>query len=478
MSPDPASRILDTPEVHTGVSSWLESMGAEDLQLLQRLAQTTAGLGLLPSETGHLRAPVERRQQKFNLVHVEIIGMDVSASIQVTEISDGVEVHRSSHIPRRAVHTMDGHAVWLGEDGSRVLQNGESVLLPDAASLVGDDTSSWITWHALPWDPSLECLALHTPDGQLLLGGLDFMVSFDRILLPEHPAVLFPSGCVEVSVRSRKPWHPASFVLRQTTNPANATAAALLLRRAPTAGRLQRGLEALLNLTVMPTASTVEGYIPLAQGGRYLFTNQDLLVPYDHVPETFGNVLPDGYQLGQLVRVRERGDQGENWWQALDWSEGLSLDGLVPIPGLVIPPRPVRALAVEEDSRVAVRLHLEGEPANVTRYWKACRDAEASLPESRRMATLLDLEDTEERGVDMLAILFNNLLGRRAIVLECHPSVREKAEKFVREHMPVTAVLVVKNNVTPDVLSEDIIYRLTDEDNIGLDDEEMVRLYY
>lgn len=244
---------------------------------------------------------------------------------------------------------------------------------------------------------------------------------------------------------------PAAFSLMQDAPFERQSSVAQVCRRSPTIERLQAMLCDLAGLYRLKHDDIIQGYVRLDRGVRYSGLDRDYLVPYDHTPVEVGTDLPAGYVFGEGIALYSRGDAGENWWQNLDWSVGLSLNDVCPVPGITMPGRPIRALGYDDGGTVRVKLFPDGAPANVTRYQTWCRDQERRLPASKHLAPLLNARDPgsmngagDELQVDGLELLFNQVWGRRAIVADIRRAIPARVIAALREWCPTTAVLLIR----------------------------------
>jgi hypothetical protein len=452
------TQYLDTADSAAGTGLWRQALPPEELRLLLAMSQSLQGVGVaallqrLLTVEHMLRVPAVVLPDQ-----IEVIGMDVEKSIRIIEgnaassASDavGTEHLRALYFPRRVVHTLDGTAVWMDEDGLLVMLNGNLPLLPDPNALV--TTTAWHTWYAIPCMASQEIITIELLSGETLLVGVDFYQSADRLIFREHPLSYDATGSLTFVYRQYAPT-PAAYSLRQDIAFMRQASVAQVSRRVPTVERLQQMLCDLAGLCCLEHADTIQSFTVLDTGVRYSGLSRDYLVPYDHTPVAVGTNLASGYVFGEGIKLHSRGTAGANWWQNLDWSVGLALDAVCPVPGLTMPGRPIRALGYDDNGTVRVHLFPEGTPANIARYQTWCRDQERRLPASKHLAPLLDARDPgsmdeagDELQVDGLELLFNQVWGRRVIIADIRNSVPMRVVAALREWCPTTAVLLIRH---------------------------------
>lgn len=442
----PSPSLLDTPTALLGDSIWREALGPQ-IRLLDALAQAGGSLQVLNRLQGQESRTPELRIVELSAAVTDLIGMDVARSTVVTSTSDGLNPLRSSMQPRRARHTLDEYTVWIDTDGYSVTSFNQYLLLPDTPRFVAEDTAAWQTWWVCACPEDLgEVVAVYTKDS-VLLAGLDFYRSLDRLLFRQHPAVLFEDGVLRVAARAPR-MDNVAYTARVEGSMDVVQAAAVIMRQGPTVKRLQTLVDAMTGVIELREPGVVQQCIPLGAGARYVFEHQDLLVPFDHALLEPGTMLPAGYKFGEVIRLAEQGGQGPNWWRALNLSDGLLLDDVCPVKGITMPADPVRAVGYLDGDTVRVKLDVRGSPEQVERYQAFCRDVERR--KESQLADLLGITTAgQTKYVDGLDLLFRHVFGRRVILVLARTDAPAHVLKTLRDMTPLSTCLLV-HRLPPD----------------------------
>jgi len=443
--PNALPDLVDTADSAAGTGCWREALPAEQLQLLTAISQGVLASGLLESCTNLTDATrLCRENLPVQLDTIEVIGMNLEKSVRILEASTGSEPIRTMYYPRRASHTQDGEAGWLDEDGLQLFLNGTAPFLPDPRASVSATAGIWQTWYAVPYRGNLDITAIETPEGDTLLGGVDFYRSEDRLIFREHPLAFTRISSLTLLGWAAAP-ALAAYSVHQDGDQQTQRVIMQLCRRTATPARLQAAACQLAGAYVLREPDTIRSSAELDRGVRYRGLNREWIVPYDHPRVPNGTKLDAGFVFGDLVRLSWRGEQGPDWWRNLDWSGGLALDGLCPVPGITMPSRPIRAVSYNDSGTIRVNLFPEATPANLAKYQTWSRDQERRQPGQSRLLQHLGIEDPGiEVQIDGLALLFNALWGRRVIIADLRKSVPRRVETMLRQWCPTTAVLLIR----------------------------------
>jgi hypothetical protein len=370
--------------------------------------------------------------------------MQVAESAQDVQMTvNGQPMHVVVY-PRRALHSQDGASIWADEDGVWLFQDGLLLLDGDDTYVPPDDTAAWQTWYVLHWAPDMQAVMIDSPSGPLL-PGLDFFQTADRLLLRQHPRQVCPSG--KMVILTKTPSSASeSYCLRSELPTDQMQASAATLRKNPTVARLQSWLDAETGVIRAPVSGSIDQVSSLEHGCRYVCAGADWFVPYDHKELQAGAVVTEGRAFGASMDLTEQGTNGPDWWRALDWSAGLSLDGLTPFQGLAVPPGMLLATAIDVAGVVRVRLTINGDPSVITRWQQWSLYAEqVRYSSSSPLATLLGFDTAgQTKMVDGLALLFNGLWGRKAVVLSVRGAYNSVLIQELRARMPMTSLLIVQ----------------------------------
>ena len=148
--------------------------------------------------------------------------------------------------------------------------------------------------------------------------------------------------------------------------------------------------------------------------------------------------------------MRSATNSNSAWWAALDWSDGLSLDGLCAFPGLTAPNEPRRAYAVDEDDDVHVRIDLDGPTAQQDLFWASVKRNE--LLTGNYLNAVVGLSSISDvKFVNPLRLMFEYLLGACGIVItrrnvgQWSGSNRARFENFVSREKPLGSIIIVRD---------------------------------
>lgn len=440
----------DMPMHQLGSAPWRQALGDKPdlLHLLEQLAQGTVRTGLLSSLQSMVWGGPQHQTRRLAVQVVEVIGMDVTASARIIEGSDGTHDLQAVWMPRRVRHSNDSHVSWADEEGFWVTFLSNSILLPDPnTQSVTRDTAAWQTWWACQIPEDLgDLISIGSGQG-LLLSGVDFYRTGDRLLFREHPMLLFPDAHMTLTVvqDTLSPLaYAAGFEGRRNT----VQEICRIKRLGPTPARLQALADTFTGVCRLAEPTHIVQIRPLPEGYRYTTDTGELLVPYEHVPPALGAHLPAGYQFGRGLTLRARGMDGPDWWRSVDLSAGISLDPWCPVKGLRMPSGTVRVDSYDDDGVVRAKLYLEGDPRAVTRFQAWCQSAERRLPASRHLAPALGINSAGvTKYVDGLDLLFNKMWGQDAIIVVGGSTVPRSLRQILQELIPLTAVLVWPDTV-------------------------------
>jgi hypothetical protein len=427
----------DSIEKSLGAEAWREALSASDMKLLATMA--AAGAARVNAELASLLT--DRRRQRVTLPVSKVVnfGMQVAESaVDVQTVINGRSVHLVTY-PRRVKHTQDSACVWADEDGVWLYQDG-LLLLPDDESYVDpDDTGAWQTWYVLPWNQDLNALYIEI-QGTILLPGVDFYQTGDRLFLRQHPGA---SGAASlIVVADQQPPNIAAFSLRSELP--SAWTSSSLLRGNPTTARLQVWLDAELGTVRAPVSGTITQTSSLEHGTRYVCAGQDWWVPYDCTELDPGTYVQKGQPFGNAATLYTGTAAG--WWRGLDWSSGLSLDNVCPFSGLHIPPGVIPATSVTYNGVVRVQLTLQGDPVVLAAWQQWCLAAEqAAYPSTSPLAQLCGFTEAgQTKLIDGLQYFLDLWWNSSITVLVPQGHVPPALLQELRNRMPVTSVLIVQ----------------------------------
>jgi len=213
-------------------------------------------------------------------------------------------------------------------------------------------------------------------------------------------------------------------------------------------------------LVVAPFTSTISQIL--------YFEDSTILVTIDGVIRLPG--FQEDFAIGDIVVKdtimgggfsllgREDANDSSTWYKAMDWSDGLSLAGVTPFPGLVIPNDISLAEAYEynaEHDNFHVRFTMSGDTDQAEAFFARIKRVEVKtgwfLNDLFGFTTLN--ETTTFYPIDFY---FELLLSNKAIVAlvdtTIHsPAVRERLVEFLVKNKPVGSVVITRNDVRANV---------------------------
>ena len=440
MKPNLAS-ITNAPSAELGQIAWQDALTGADRELFLRMTQASAVCGLGDDMRQSPEAQLDvlyREPWRPALRTMDFRGVDLGSVLQIWETSDGTTTLRGSLYTLRPTHTMDGSTVWLDEAAdAQVLDTSSSPLLPDP-SIVADPVAA-PAWWILDTGDEAEVVAIESGES-LLLAGSTFVQRDTRLFFNRHPGDLLTSQVLKLVLEDR----PDARAYTAMTAGPEAEQALALKRNNPTTARLQALIETMSRTYTSTVAGVIQSSMPLAEGRRYILEDVECVVPVAHAALAVGTSIQVGQQFGSVVQLLEPSGT-DSWWMGLDWSNGLSLDGLTPITGLTVPAGTVKVTAADVGDDTFVTLALQGDRNLVTRFNYWLRYACSLQSDPSALADELGLTNGQTAHVELIGLLFKLLWGRRALVLRTDLPDPSRVVRVLKENMSPHSVLVVYN---------------------------------
>lgn len=387
----------------------------------------------------------------------------------------------SSKGPERVVNHLENYKA------DEVMHGGD--VFYDHGSKYGD-TTSWpdvynggnVPFWILPVKTVVP-YAIQTPQRKLL-AGIDFFVHKDEfILFRQNPAELFENQNYLIT-HGRRPY--LSLLARSahahTKGPVNEVVR--YVRSDQTLLQFRRALCQLAGLAVLPTEQLLVQKTVNALETIYTFTDDVLRVDYPHVPLMAGRLYPAGTVIGPGIQVFH-GNEWPQWWRAVDWKGGISLDPLLSTKGLFLFDFDVPAYGIGQDDvedvdTIHARFPVSGSYWRDKEFWtdaaaretkqgtylnqavgvkqaatvEALTDLETYLAEEQRKnkQTRPDILNPFLAGlpgsvpINPLDVMFTAAFQPRAMVVTIDMRVVKRPEavfRFLAEESPIGATMIV-----------------------------------
>jgi hypothetical protein len=278
-----------------------------------------------------------------------------------------------------------------------------------------------------------------------MVAGLDFLACDGFLVFNEPPETLFPDGRILVRAGRRSVDSLFSYTLR-VDQPSGVQHIANYYRNNQSAAAFQLAIAEACGLIVLPRTSLLNEILTFGNTTRYIFQEGVVDVCYPHPLLQLGVVYPKNLIIGNGVQVASATSSSGQWWQALDWSQGLCLDSLCQTKGLVIPNKNCRVWAASHDTDYHVRIDFQGAPAALNAFWAGVKESElATGIYLNRVIGLTSL--SQQVFLNPLNLYFTYLLGPKALVVQLNTPdgpYRQKALDFIHREKPVGSIVIIK----------------------------------
>lgn len=272
---------------------------------------------------------------------------------------------------------------------------------------------------------------------RVFVTGLDFTPGEGCLVFHEPPEKLFPEAFFMMASAETSTTSPLSFTWQMDDLHTPGKHVAHYLRESQSLQAFRLAVLEAAGICLLPADGVLQDVKITGRLYRYVFEDFVVEVDYPHTPLEIGNFYAKDTAVGSLIQVF--GPASGMWWRALNWSEGLPLDGLCPFAGLIVPDRIVQF----EVSGGGYRFEVLGDAATQERFWAYLRQVEVFCGKS--MAAVLS--GTERRNP--IDFIFQYLLGSRAIVIAVEESAvggtrARNALNFARREKPAGSVIITK----------------------------------
>ena len=379
---------------------------------------------------------VEDLPVQFSPAAVVQIGADLQERmlVQAQTSEGGVYVLRRPS----SYHLRTTGAVPVLNENNEIISNemGETILTfvgpGDVVSFCLSATALYPRY-VVPIPEGLRPTMLSVGDRDLVVG-LDFVVGDGCIITHETPELLFPEHFFMIRSARTTTTAPLSFTWQLDGLTTPGVKVSRYLRESQSLYSFRLAILEVAGITMLPKAGILQAIKVHGDTTRYIFEDFVVAVPYAHTPLVIGAFYDQDYAISDGLQVF--GPSGGSWWRELDWSEGLSLDGLTPFSGLVVPDQVVRF-----SWSAGEFFPISGDSAVRAKFWAHVRQSEE--------ITGHPLTDVAPDGScrNPIDFIFQFLLGSRAVIVRIDPDVlgglnTKRVLDFIHREHPVGSVVI------------------------------------
>ena len=271
--------------------------------------------------------------------------------------------------------------------------------------------------------------------GRDLVVGLDFTLGEDCMVFLEPPEKLFPDNSFLLRSAETSTTAPLSFTLQADGLRSGGRHVARYLRESQSLNAFRLAALEAGGVALTPEAGILQAVKSTGPTARYIFEDFVVSVSYTHTPLVIGNYYEQFHPIGEALQVF--GPTGGNWWRALDWSQGLSLDGLCPFSGLTVSDQITKFYSVDGHYRFA----LQGPAETQAKFWEHVRQSEVLA--GRALGAIVPVSPY----LNPIDVIFQYLLGSRAVIVKMDTDALGGARTkqvldFIRREHPVGSVII------------------------------------
>lgn len=351
---------------------------------------------------------------------------DIDAGRWVTMLDDLIitfRANRQTAVAEGVLFTDDTGTILSAENGDYLIWPG--VTPESESSCPPDYRPVWL----LPWTEDLEPYALQGPDGPLL-AGIDFQKKGNVLVCFRSPVILFPDRTIVMLTgrQAHRSLHSFTLKLDDTFGPTNEIMD--WVRDKQSLLSFQLALARSCNRVICPDDVVITSVTVLPEGTKYGFDGGEMLVPYAHTQLQRDQHVPKNTIIGGGISVFKPGPGV--WWRSVNWTSGLSLDGLCQVQGLTVPDMPI---SLTDDKAYPVP---DGSAQAIAAYHTCLALGEKV---SGKLLTTIGTPGSRVNGIDYY---FTNLLGSRALLvqLDLDPDSVRRIRAFIKREQPLGVVIV------------------------------------
>lgn len=284
---------------------------------------------------------------------------------------------------------------------------------------------------------------------RVLVNGIDFESRPGAIVLRESPGDVFAAGGFTVLHGYQDLPLPYNYPMRLNGSPYGHSFVASYYRGGSSVTAFAQAAAQACGLLVIEQDDTLVHLHHLAEGVvRYVFAvSGPLEVTYPHALLEVGRDYPRGHIVSDGFSLARATTTG--WLKRAVGADTFSLDGVLPVKGLSLPPSTIPAdyVLVSDDDRPHARLHFAGSDTALADLWETQRQHE--LRTGNFLAdTLLFSAGQTYRQVDFHTLL-EVYYGPRLLLLrpqleQAPTDFQTRLLEFVTREKPLGAVILIQ----------------------------------
>lgn len=395
------------------------------------------------------------RTLSFSPKAVGVIGGDLNLRVKA-KWSDGV----SGYVVYRRPTTYDEQMQkWVSfmtanDQADEILQTEdcEYILAPafDEEVTGGiSDLNDLRTKYVIPIPYDVTPQVILTPKGYWVQG-IDFITTLGALITPHDPNLAFPNGKITCQMLQRRSSSWFDYIWQVDNVTSSGIFIANYYRNTQNPGAFASAIAEACGLQVLPWDATLLEVDTFCRFRYYRFDQGLLITDYPHDPMEAGLFYRKGTVIGDAVKVYSR-PQGATWtwFRQLDWSAGLSLDGITPFSGLVAPDRPCRTYANgQTGGNIHAAITLDGDEQVQTKFWNHVGNAE--IISGNYLNTVIGLSGPNDvKYVNPVDIYWQYLLSDRALIIELKTAVMgdywdKRARAFIEREKPCGSLVIYR----------------------------------
>lgn len=275
-----------------------------------------------------------------------------------------------------------------------------------------------------------------------LVVGLDFSLGANCVIFMESAEILFPDWRMLIRSGEYTTKTPFSFTWQLDGLRAPGKHVAHYLRESQSTGAFRKAALEVAGLQMIPADATLQDIKVSGDLTRYVFPDFVVDVDYPHTALSIGSFYERDAVVGDAVQVY--GPAAGSWWRAFDWTAGLSLDGLCPFSGLLVPDQLTKFYY---DG--GARFDMVGLKSTQDLFWACIRQNEADT--GIALNAVIGLADPASTlFLNPLDVLFQYLLGTRAIVIRIKTDLLgdlrvRNLEAFINRERPMGSLTIIQH---------------------------------
>ena len=303
--------------------------------------------------------------------------------------------------------------------------------------------------YIIPLPPGLNPIVIATRDPDRdLIQGIDFETGPGYLIMRESPGSTFFAGGFVVTHGTQKLRRPYDFTMQMNGDSFGHSFVAAFYRGSSSRTSFERAAAQAAGMFVLERDDSLISVQELnPTTARYVFLLTGVVdVEYPHTRLLPGYDYTKGLIVSNGFRIVGAGTPG--WLGRAAGDLTLSLDGMLSVTGLSLPPGPMHAYysEISESGKPHTRLQFAGMPANLNAFWSFQKNHE--LATGQFLSDTIGLSPTNPIvTVDFHAML-ETFYGDRVLLvlpeLEGAPDIyRRRLADFLQREKPMGSVLLV-----------------------------------